>query len=320
MQQYLARRILLAIPTLFGVTVLIFLAMRVLPGDPLEMIVGEGSGVYILTDKEKAAARHSLGLDRPLIRQYTDWIADVFQGELGRSFWRKEPIRELIVRRGPITAQIAIMAIIISWLVGLPIGVLSAMWRNSWLDYVARFFVTLFMAVPSFWLGLTFILAVVIFFTWRPPLAIVYLWDDPVRNLQIVTGPAVVLGIGLGALIARMSRATLLEVFREDYVRTARAKGLDEGKVVRRHVLRNALLPVITISGLQLGGLLGGSVAVERAFGVPGLGTALVFAITERDWMVIQNLVLLYGVVFAVINLLIDLTYGWLDPRIRYEG
>jgi peptide/nickel transport system permease protein len=187
------------------------------------------------------------------------------------------------------------------------------------MDYVSRFFVTLFLAVPSFWLGLTFILITVLFFTWRPPLSIVYIWDNPVKNLQMTIGPAVVLGIGLGALIARMSRATLLEVFREDYVRTARAKGLGERIVVWRHVLRNALLPVITISGLQLGGLLGGSVAVERAFGVPGLGTALVFAITERDWMVIQNLVLLYGSVFLLVNLIIDLSYGWIDPRIRYQ-
>ena len=166
---------------------------------------------------------------------------------------------------------------------------IAAMHRNSILDYTSRFFVTLFLAIPSFWLGLIFILITVVFFTWKPPITIIYFWDDPVRNLQITLGPAIAVGVGMAAFIARMSRAQLLEVFREDYVRTARAKGLAEQLVVWRHVLRNALLPVITVSGLQFASLLGGSVAVERAFSVPGLGTALVQGITERDWMLIQN-------------------------------
>ena len=190
--------------------------------------------------------------------------------------------------------------------------------RNSLLDYASRFFVTLFLAIPSFWLGLTFILITVVFFTWKPPITIIYFWDDPIKNLQITLGPAIAVGVGMAAFIARMARAQLLEVLREDYVRTARAKGMAEKLVVWRHVLRNALLPVITVSGLQFASLLGGSVAVERAFSVPGLGTALVQGITERDWMLIQNLVLLYAIIFVLINLIIDLTYSWIDPRIRY--
>ena len=178
--------------------------------------------------------------------------------------------------------------------------------RNSVLDYVSRFLVTLFMAIPSFLIGITIVTVGVLFFTWRPPITIVYLWEDPVQNLQMTVIPALVLGVALGAILARMSRATILEVFREDYVRTGRAKGLNENVVVWRHVLKNALLPVITVSGLHLGSLLGGSVAVEVALGVPGLGKSLVQGMEERDWMLIQNLVLLYAVVFVFVNLLID--------------
>ena len=312
------RRVLASIPALFGVTVIIFLAMRVLPGDPLAMITGEGAS-YILKEEDLQAARASLGLDRPLHEQYLSWMADVARGELGKSFWRKEPIRDIILRRAPISGQIALMAIVISWLVGIPVGIVSAIWRNSIPDYVTRVFVIFFVAVPAFWVALVVVLVGVLVFTWRPPISIVYFWDDPLTNLQITLGPAFVLGIGVAAITARMTRSATLEVLHEDYVRTARAKGLRETLVVWRHVLRNALLPVVTVSGLALGGLLGGSVAVERAFLVPGLGTALVFAVGERDWMIIQNLVLLYGVVFAVVNLLIDMTYCLLDPRIRYE-
>ena len=318
MSQYILRRLLLAVPTLFGVTVLIFIAMRVIPGDPLAHIYSEAGGIYILTDYELKEARASLGMDRPLSIQYLSWIGDVARGDMGKSFWTDTPIRRVIERRGPITLQIAIMSVVFSWIVGLPIGMIGAMWRNSLRDYTSRFIVTLFLAIPSFWLGLVVILVAVFYFSWRPPLEIVYIWDDPVANMSLTVGPALAMGLGLAALIARMSRATLLEVFREDYVRTARAKGLGERAVVWRHVLRNALLPVITVSGIQLASLIGGSVAVERAFGVPGLGKALVQAITERDWMIIQNLVLMYGVFFVFINLFIDLLYGWIEPRIRY--
>ncbi len=319
MQRYIFRRLALAVPTVLGVTLLIFIAMRLLPGDPLEQIFGENTGIYILSEKELEDARKSLGLDKPLPIQYLSWMADVARGDMGTSFWTDQPIRDTIIRRGPLTMEIGIAAIIISWLVGLPLGIVAAAWRNSLLDYVARFFITLFMAIPSFWLGLTFILITVIFFSWKPPITVVNIWDDPYQNFQIVVGPSVALGVGLGAFIARMSRTQLLEVFREDYVRTARAKGLAESMVMWRHVVRNALLPVITVSGLQFAFLLGGSVAVERAFSVPGLGTALVQGIAERDWMIIQNLVLLYAVVFVMVNLVIDMAYGVIDPRIRYQ-
>jgi len=319
MRKYLAQRLLIAIPTLFGVTLLIFIAMRVLPGDPLAAISGEGGGTYVLSPEQLRAARASLGLDRPYAIQYLDWLGDILRGDLGRSFWRGEPIRELIFRRAPITGQIALMAVILSWVIGLPVGLIGAVWRNSWTDYVFRLVVTLFMAIPSFWVGLMIVLSLVLAFTWRPPLTIAYLWDDPARNLQMTGGPALALGVALAAMMARITRSSVLEVLGEDYVRTARAKGVRERVVVWRHALVNAMLPILTVSGTAFGALLGGSVAVERAFGVPGLGLALVFAVAERDWMLIQNLVLLYGVIFVLINLVVDVSYGWFDPRIRYQ-
>jgi peptide/nickel transport system permease protein len=317
---YLLNRLVAAIPTIIGITILVFIAMRVLPGDPLAMVGGEGSGgTHTLSAEELAAARHSLGLDRPYYQQYLAWMGDVLRGNMGTSFWRGEPIIDLIMRRGPITAQIAFMAMMVSWLIGIPVGLLSAIRRNTQLDYAIRGIVTVFMAIPSFWIGLVVVLFGVLWLSWRPPLTIIYFWDNPSGNLQITIGPALALGLGLAAVTARMTRSSVLEVLHDDFVRTARAKGLREQMVVWRHVFRNAMLPVITLSGLALGGLLGGSVAVERAFSVPGLGLALVQALNERDWTMIQNLVLLYGLIFTLINLVVDLSYAAVDPRIRYQ-
>lgn len=319
MTKYILNRVLIAIPTIIGITILIFLAMRVLPGDPLAIVQSESTGVYVLSDDELAQLRASLGLDQPYYIQYLDWMRQVVSGDFGTSFWTNEPISALIARRGPITAQIAIMAVILSWLIGVPIGMISAMWRNSLLDYTTRLTVTVFIAMPSYWVGLLIVLFTVLVYSWRPPLSIIQFWDDPIGNLQITLLPSFALGAGLAAVTARMARSAALEVMYEDYVRTARAKGLGPSLVVWRHVFKNAMLPVITTSGLALGGLLGGAVSVEKAFGIPGLGNLLVQALTERDWMMIQNLVLLYGLIFAAINLLVDLSYAFFDPRIRYE-
>ena len=319
MTRYIICRLVIAVPTLIGITILIFLAMRVLPGDPLAVIMSESTGRYTLSDDDLAAMRASLGLDKPLYLQYLNWMGEVVTGDLGSSFWTKEPIRALIMRRGPITAEIALMAVLFSWLLGVPLGLLSALWRNSALDYFSRITITIFIAVPSFWVGLLFVLFTVLVFTWRPPLTIIQLWEDPLTNLSMTALPALALGLGLAAGQARMARSAALEVLYEDYIRTARAKGLGDKLIMWRHVFKNALLPVITTSGLALGGLLGGAVSVERAFGVPGLGTLLVQALADRDWMMIQNLVLIYGLIFAVINLVVDLSYAWVDPRIRYS-
>ncbi|MFN8491934.1 MAG: ABC transporter permease [Caldilineaceae bacterium] len=319
MMRYILNRLLIAIPTLIGITILIFLAMRVLPGDPLAVITSESAGKYTLSAAELAEARASLGLDKPYYLQYLEWMKQIITGNLGQSFWTKEPISALILRRGPITGEIAIMAVIFSWLIGVPLGMLSALWRNSLADYLSRLGITIFIAVPSFWVGLLIVLFTVLVLNWRPPLSIVQLWEDPLTNLSMTVLPALAVGLGLAAGQARMSRSAALEVLYEDYIRTARAKGLGEKLVMWRHVFKNAMLPVITTSGLALGGLLGGAVSVERAFGVPGLGTLLVQALNDRDWMMIQNLVLIYGLIFAAINLLVDLSYAWFDPRIRYE-
>jgi peptide/nickel transport system permease protein len=246
-------------------------------------------------------------------------MGDIATGSLGKSFFRGDKVSELILHRGPLSAEIGLFSVIISWLVGLPVGILSALRPNKLPDNVARSVAVLFLAIPGFWLGMLIVLAALFWFGYKAPLLVVHVWQDPWANLQLVIGPAVVLGLGQGAYIARMSRSCLLEVVLEDYVRTARAKGLREGFVVMRHALPNALLPVVTLSGILMGFVLGGSVAVEQAFGVPGLGRALVTAVIERDIIVVQNLVLLYASIFILINVAVDLSYAWLDPRIRYR-
>jgi peptide/nickel transport system permease protein len=317
MSKYLARRALFALATLAGVSVIIFVVLRVLPGDPLVAILGV-EGIAKMTPADRVKIMHDLGLSDPLAVQYVHWLKDIASGQLGKSFFRGDTVAELILRRGPISAEIGLLALVVSWLVGLPIGILSAIKPNSVLDNIARSLAILFIAIPGFWLGMLIVLALLFWFGYKAPIVIVQAWDSPWQNLQIVIGPALVLGLAQGAYIARMARSCLLEVIHEDYVRTARAKGVLERRVVLSHALPNALLPVITISGVLLGFVLGGSVAVEQAFGVPGLGRALVTALVERDIIVVQNLVLLYAVIFVLVNLLVDLSYALLDPRIRY--
>jgi peptide/nickel transport system permease protein len=291
--------------------------LRVLPGDPLVAILG-AEGIARMTPADRVRIMHDLGLSDPLAVQYVHWLRDIASGQLGKSFFRGDTVADLILRRGPISAEIALLALVVSWLVGLPIGILSAIRPNSLLDNFARSLAILFIAIPGFWLGMLIVLALLFWFGYKAPIIIVQLWQSPWQNLQIVIGPAIVLGLAQGAYIARMARSCLLEVIHEDYVRTARAKGVLERRVIMSHALPNALLPVITISGVLLGFVLGGSVAVEQAFGVPGLGRALVIALIERDIIVVQNLVLLYAVIFVLVNLLVDVSYAWLDPRIRY--
>ena len=317
MQKYLARRALFALGTFIGVSVIIFVVLRVIPGDPLVAILGvEGHAQMKPEDRVRIMA--DLGLSAPLPVQYGRWLIDIGAGRLGKSFFRGDTVADLILHRGPLSAEIALLSFIISWLVGLPVGILSAFKPNSLPDSLARALSVLFIAIPGFWLGMLVVLALLFWFGYKAPILIVHFWQDPWQNLQIVIGPALVLGLAQGAYIARMSRSCLLEVIGEDFVRTARAKGLRERLVVLRHALPNALLPVVTISGVLLGFVLGDSVAVEQAFGVPGLGRALVVAVIERDIIVVQNLVLLYAVIFVAVNVLVDLSYAWLDPRIRY--
>lgn len=318
MQKYLLRRALFALGTLIGVSLIIFVVLRILPGDPLVAILGV-EGHAKMAPADRAAIMQDLGLSDSLPVQYARWMRDIATGQLGKSFFRGDTVTDLILHRGPLSAEIAFLALIISWLAGLPVGILSALRPNGWADAVVRSLSVLFIAVPGFWLGLLIVLALLFWFGYKAPIIIVQLWENPWENFQLIIGPAMVLGLAQGAYIARMARSCLLEVIREDYVRTARAKGTAERAVVMRHALPNALLPVITISGVLLGFVLGGSVAVEQAFGVPGLGRALVVAIIERDIIVVQNLVLLYAAIFVLVNVLVDMSYAWLDPRIRYQ-
>ncbi|MDA0769008.1 MAG: hypothetical protein BZY79_00685 [SAR202 cluster bacterium Casp-Chloro-G4] len=317
MYTYIAKRLLYAIPALFGVTILIFVIMRVLPGDPLGAYFGVEE-IKRLTDAQKAEVLNDLGLDRPYIVQYGSWIGDILlRGSLGESFFRGDPIIRILASRAPISAEIGILSVLISWLIGLPVGIISAFRPQSKMDSTASMFTVLFLAIPGFWLGMLLVVGQITLFGYKSPITAVQIWQNPWINFQIIIGPAIVLGLGQAAYIARMARSSLFEVLRDDYVRTARAKGLGEKLVLVRHALPNALLPVITLSGVLLGFVLGGSVAIEQAFAAPGLGKALVAAAIDRDFNVVQNITLFYAVVFIVVNLFVDLLYGWLDPRIR---
>ena len=320
MASYIARRVVFGALTVLGVSVVVFLIMRVMPGDPLTAIFGP-EGMTRLSEAQRASYLAELGLADPLWTQYLRWLGDIARGDLGRSFFRAESVGEMVMRRGPLTAQIAVLSVILSWIIGVPVALISALRPNSIADAVARMLAITCLAVPGFWLGMLIVLALVLGFGYRAPLTAsgASLFEAPWTTFQIVIGPAVVLALGQAAYIARMTRSTLLETIREDYVRTARAKGLSARLVVGLHALPNALLPVIALSGILLGFVLAGSIPVERAFGAPGLGYAMFTAVNERDIFVMQNLVFLYAVVFVVLNIVVDVVIAWIDPRIRYR-
>ena len=318
MRDYIIRRLALAVLTGFAISLLIFAIMRLLPGDPLGILIGIDQEFYQFTPEERAKLEHDLGIDRPLAVQYFSWLRDFARGHMGKALLRGEDVGQLIKERAPITFEIGVFSIIFSWLLGLPVGILSALRPNSWADTSARVVTVFFLALPNFWFALLILVFMTTLFEYHPPIFSVDIWDSPWNNLQIVIAPTIVLGTGLAAYLARISRSTMLEVVGNDYVRTARAKGLAESVVVIRHALRNAVLPVITVSGMQLSFIIGGSVAVEYALGVPGIGSAMVEGALERDMNLVQNLTLVYGGVFILVNLVVDLSYGFLDPRIRY--
>lgn len=318
MYSYIVRRLAFGLVTIFAVSVLVFVILRILPGDPLVAIFGM-EGFTKLSAADRASYLAQLGLSDPLWLQYVHWMRDIGSGNLGHSFFRAESVGEMIARRGPLTAEIALLSVVLSWIVGVPVAIVSVLKPNSIADNVSRFLSIFFLAVPGFWLGMLIVLFLLFVFGYKAPLAGASLFTDPVANLQIIVGPAIVLGLGQAAYIARMARSSLLEVIREDYVRTARAKGLSRRPVISRHALPNALLPVVTLSGILLGFVLAGSIPVERAFGTPGLGYSMFTAVYERDVFVMQNLVFLYSIIFVLLNILVDLTIAWLDPRIRYR-
>jgi peptide/nickel transport system permease protein len=319
--RYIAKRLLLAIPTLFLVTLLIFVLLRVLPGDPAVLILGGGgdAGGVRATPAEIAALQVKLGTDQPIPLQYVKWISGLLTLDAGASFVSGRPVLSELLGRLPVSAELALMTIVISTVAALPVGVLAAARRNTAYDYVARIVSTLGMTMPIFWTGTLVILGLSFAFRWVPPVAYVDLWQDPHENLQQMIWPALVMGFYQTTVLARMTRASVLSVLNEDYIRTARAKGLRETILLRRHALRNALLPIVTVAGLQFGALLGGVVILEQIFSVPGLGRLLVESILKRDFPVVQASILFFAVAVTLTTLVVDVLYAWLDPRVSYD-
>jgi peptide/nickel transport system permease protein len=320
MGEYAIRRVLLFIPTLLIATVLVFTLFWVVPGDPALTILAGGEGdTGSVSPEQLQQLRQALGLDRPLYVQYGSWLGNVLRGDLGTSLWYKTPVWDQLKDRFFVTMELAVMAILLAFCVAVPLGIISAVKQDTGIDYLSRIFSGIGIALPTFWLGILIVYALAAFFQWLPPLGYATLWDDPLLNLQQLIFPAVTLAFHDLAFTARVTRSSMLEVMREDYLRTARAKGLMDVVVIGRHALKNALLPVVTISGYQFARLLGGVIIVESIFVVPGMGTLLIDSIIHRDFIVLQAIVLLIAAVVLLLNLLIDLLYGVLDPRIHYH-
>jgi peptide/nickel transport system permease protein len=320
MGKYALRRGLLFVPTLLIATILVFALFWIVPGDPALVILAGGEGDSGSVSAEQLEQlREKLGLDRPLYVQYASWLGNVLRGDLGTSLWYKTPVWHQLKDRFLVTMELAVMAIVLAVGAAIPLGVISAVKQDTGLDYVSRIFSSIGIALPTFWFGILIVYALAYFFEWLPPLGYATLWDDPLLNLQQLILPALALAFNDLAFTARVTRSSMLEVMREDYLRTARAKGLVEGAVIARHALKNALLPVMTVSGYQFARLMGGVIIVESIFVVPGMGTLLIDSIIHRDFIVLQAIVLLIAAVVLILNLLIDLSYGVLDPRVRYQ-
>jgi len=316
MYKYVLRRVLLALPVLLLASLIVFGLMRVMPGDALTALMGESGNVG---EKELKKLRKDLGLDRPYHEQYLIWLWQMVTLSPGDSIFTNEPIPVALKKAIPVTVELATLAMILGLAIAIPIGVLSATRQDSAPDYAGRVVAVSGLSLPDFWLGTLVITFAAIWFHWIPPIGYVSLWESPWRNLQQFLLPAAVLGFRLSAATMRMTRSTVLEVLREDYVRTAWAKGLAGRIVVYKHALKNALIPVVTIVGGQLGTLLAGTVIVETIFALPGMGRLTVEAILYRDYPVVQTNVMLVAATLVTLNLLVDLTYAWLDPRIRYQ-
>jgi peptide/nickel transport system permease protein len=317
MARYIVKRVLLMIPTLLGVAILIFVLMRVVPGDIVELRFA-GESAY--AQKENLdAERARLGLDQPLWEQFLTWMTGLVRLDFGTSMWTGAPIIEEIRLRFALSLQLAIMATIIAVLLAIPLGVLAALKQDTWVDYAVRIFSIAGLATPSFWLGIVFILGLLIIFKWLPPMVYTPIWVNPWQNLLQLIWPALAIGYRYSAVATRMTRSAMLEVLREDYIRTARAKGLWEKLILSRHALKNAMLPVLTVIALEFAFLMGGLVVTEQVFNLNGLGLLFVESVAHRDYTLTQALVLLVAFVFIAVNFLVDLLYAWLDPRIRFR-
>ena len=323
MLKYVIKRVLLVIPTLLGAAALVFLLMRLIPGDVCVVRLGSSGGTF---DPKAVGICHAeLGMDQPVFLQFLDFVWGLVRLDFGTSMWSGLPVTTEIWARLPISLEIAILATVIAITIAIPLGTLSALKQNTWIDVVIRVFAVGGVAAPSFWLGIMSILIVLnltsAFFgaPWMPPIEYVPIWEDPVRNLSMALLPAVTVGYRYSAVSMRMTRSAMLEVMREDYIRTARAKGLFNKLIVNRHALKNALLPVVTLIGIEFAFLIGGRVVTEQVFNLNGVGRLFVQAVQNQDYTLTQALVMLTVTVFVICNLIVDLMYAWLDPRIRYS-
>ena len=316
MTSYILQRLALFIPTLILASFLAFAIMRILPGDPAIAMLGGAEGSF--TQEDLDVVREQLGTNRPIHVQYITWIGDLFQGDFNDSYFHHVPVAELMKDRFPVSTQLAVMALVLSYLIAIPLGVLSAVKQDTIIDHAAKLFTIAGVALPTFWVGILILFVLGYYFNWVPPLNYASFFENPFINLQQMIFPAIALGYFNTAFAARLTRSAMLEVMHEDYIRTARSKGLKEFVVISRHAIKNAFLPVITIVGFQLGRLFGGAVAIEAIFVVPGVGRLLVDSVLIRDYPVVQASILMIALVVLALNLVVDLLYGWLNPRIRY--
>jgi peptide/nickel transport system permease protein len=318
MLRYTIRRLLALIPTLFLATLIVFFIIRLIPGDIIDQMIAQNDGADQELTREKLQA--VLGLDVPIHVQYFRWVKDiVLEGNLGISLWEDVPVTQEVMDRLPISVELGLIAIIISLIIAIPIGVISAIRYETWADYIGRTFSILGLSVPNFWLATLVIVLPSKWWGWSPPIEVVSIIEDPVENLKMFIIPGVIMGVVFSAVIMRMTRAMMLEVLRQDYIRTAWAKGLKEKIIIIRHALKNALIPVITIIGLQIPVLIGGLIVMEYIFALPGMGTMIMNTIYARDYPMVTGVMLLMGIFILVINLLVDLSYGFLDPKVKYQ-
>ena len=316
MYSYIARRLAATLFTALGLSVLIFGLMRMIPGTVVGQLLGPNA---FATAEAKASLEKMFGLDRPLYLQYLSWMRSLFSGTWGIAYKSGRPVLPLLLSRVPVSAELGILAILWSLIIGIPMGVIATVKQNTFLDHFIRVISTMGLSIPAFWQGTLLILIFSVYLNWMPSFEWVPLWKDPLQNLSMVALPALTLGTATAAMITRLTRASMLEVMRMDYIQTARAKGLQERLVIIKHALRNSLIPVITVAGIQMGYILGGIVVIEQVFTLPGTGRLLMNALFERDYPLVQGNILLFGLLFLTINLLVDLTYAFLNPKITYD-
>ncbi|WP_099159822.1 ABC transporter permease [Virgibacillus ndiopensis] len=314
MYTYIIRRILMLFPVLFGVSIFIFIVMRIVPGDVAMTILGTDA-----TPEALEQLRKDFGLNLPLYEQYFNWIGGVLTGDFGESMRTGQEVLPDILNRFKLTFELTFLSALISWFIAIPLGIIAAMKRNSNVDFGVRIISLLGVSVPNFALATVIILILALAFSYSPPVGYVGFFADPLKNLEIMIIPAVVLGTSMAGAVMRMTRSSILEILRQDFIRTIRAKGAKERIVIFQHALRNAMIPILTIIGLQIGTLLGGTVIIEQIFSLPGLGQLVLTSITQRDFIVVQGAVLFIAFVFVMINLLVDILYSYLDPRISYK-